>query len=128
VAGSLRLTGWVSEAELEGLYRLASCVALPSLAEGFGLPVLEAMTRGVPVACSSAGALSEVAGDAALLFDPLDPGAIAAAIGSLLDDPGLAERLASAGRGRAAGFTWRRAADATLAVYREALSDPGGPR
>jgi glycosyltransferase involved in cell wall biosynthesis len=128
VAGALRLTGWVSDAELEGFYRLASCVALPSLAEGFGLPVLEAMTRGVPVACSNAGPLPEVAGEAALLFDPRDPGAIAAAVGSLLDDPGLAERLASAGRERAAGFTWRRAAEGTLAVYREALSARGGPR
>jgi glycosyltransferase involved in cell wall biosynthesis len=118
----MTLTGWVTDAELEGLYQLAECVALPSLAEGFGLPVLEAMARGVPVACSNAGALPEVAGDAARLFDPRDPRAIAAAVASLLDDDALAAELVRRGREQVAGFTWERAALATLQVYRDALS------
>ena len=66
----MRLLGSLAAAELEGLYRLADCVVLPSLYEGFGLPVLEAMARGVPVACSDIPALREVAGDAALPFSP----------------------------------------------------------
>ena len=78
----------------------------PSLAEGFGLPVLEAMARGVPVACSARGALAEVAGNAALRFDPESPPAIATAIRSLLDDRDEAQRLAAAGRRRAAQFSW----------------------
>ncbi len=70
IAGDVRLTGWVPAADVEGLYALASVFVFPSLYEGFGLPVLEAMCRGVPVACSNASSLPEVAGDAALLFDP----------------------------------------------------------
>ena len=89
---------WVSAEDLEGLYAEAAAFVFPSLAEGFGLPVLEAMARGVPVACSDASSLPEVAGDAALLFDPLDPRAIADAISRLLD-PAVAERLRAAGRG-----------------------------
>ena len=77
VADEFRPIGWVSSAELEALYAAAVCVVFPSLYEGFGLPVLEAMQRGVPVACSNAGALVEVAGDAALLFDPRSPAEIA---------------------------------------------------
>jgi glycosyltransferase involved in cell wall biosynthesis len=121
VGDRLRVTGWVSDADLEGLYEMAACVALPSLSEGFGLPVLEAMARGVPVACSDASALKEVAGDSARLFDPHDPEEVAAAIASLLDDRRLAEELVRRGRERAAGFTWERAARETVAVYREAL-------
>ena len=116
-----RATGWVEDAELEGLYRLASAFVYPSLHEGFGMPVLEAMHRGVPVACSDATSLPEVAGDAALLFDPLSVDAIAAAISRLLEEPGLAARLAQAGRARAATFTWEATADATWAVYERAV-------
>jgi glycosyltransferase involved in cell wall biosynthesis len=118
----VRFTGWVSDAELEGLYRAASCLAFPSLAEGFGLPVLEAMIRGLPVACSSTTSLPEVAGSAALYFDPEDTAGIAAAVARLLADPGLRERLATAGRERAARFTWERAAAGTIACYERALA------
>ena len=90
----------------------------PSLLEGFGLPVLEAMARGLPVACSGNGALGEVAGDAALLFDPRSEASIAAAVERLLGDPVEAERLRAAGRERAAKFTWAATAAATLAAYR----------
>jgi glycosyltransferase involved in cell wall biosynthesis len=112
---------WVDVAELEGLYALATCVVFPSLYEGFGLPVLEAMVRGVPVACSARSSLPEVAGDAALLFDPEDVAAIASAMERLLSDRPLAERLARAGRERAATFSWERTATLTVESYRRAL-------
>jgi len=118
----VRLLGWVSEAELEGLYRATGAFVFPSLAEGFGLPVLEAMVRGVPVACSDRGSLAEVAGDAALLFDPESVTAIAEAMTRLLDDRQLAARLVEAGRERAAGFSWHATAAGTLAAYGRALA------
>ena len=120
VGDALILPGWVTDADLEGLYSAASCLAFPSLREGFGLPVLEAMRRGVPVACSNASSLPEVAGDAALLFDPRRPDELAAAVTRLLSDRRLADELAARGRARAAEFTWRRAAEETLASFERA--------
>ena len=117
--------GWLPSEDLEGLYRLAACFVFPSLREGFGLPVLEAMRRGVPVACSNASAVPEVAGDAALLFDPDRPDEIAAAILAVFLDRALAERLAARGRARAELFSWDRAAEETLAVYERALDTSG---
>jgi glycosyltransferase involved in cell wall biosynthesis len=122
VGRSLALAGWVSDAQLEGLYRAAACFAFPSTREGFGLPVLEAMRRGVPVACSDASAIPEVAGDAAVYFDPSRPFEIASAVNSLLDDRALAERLIVEGRRRAALFSWQRAASETIASYERALT------
>jgi glycosyltransferase involved in cell wall biosynthesis len=115
--------GWVGEAQLEGLYAAATCLAFPSLAEGFGLPVLEAMARDVPVACSGVSAMPEVAGDAALLFDPESVDAIAGAVGHLLDDAALRARLVARGRERVARFSWERTAAETVASYRRALPD-----
>jgi glycosyltransferase involved in cell wall biosynthesis len=115
--GRVRLLGWVSDADLEGLYRAARCFVFPSLAEGFGLPVLEAMERGLPVACSSASSLPEVAGDAARYFDPLDLDDIRRAIAELMTDEALRSRLGVAGRERARQFSWERAAAETAAVY-----------
>jgi glycosyltransferase involved in cell wall biosynthesis len=117
----VRLPGWVDDATLDGLYRAADCFVFPSLAEGFGLPVLEAMVRGTPVACSNATSLPEVAGDAALLFDPLDVDAIAVAIRRILEDEALAERLRAAGLERAKRFNWEVTAQRTLDCYRKAL-------
>jgi glycosyltransferase involved in cell wall biosynthesis len=113
--------GWVSGGDLEGLYAAATCMVFPSLAEGFGLPVLEAMLRGVPVACSSTTALGEVAGDAALVFDPESVDAIRSAIRTLLGDPAERTRLIDRGRARAAQFSWAAAAEGTVASYRRAL-------
>jgi glycosyltransferase involved in cell wall biosynthesis len=121
VGESVRFLGWVSEDELEDLYAAATCFVFPSLQEGFGLPVLEAMARGVPVATSGRTSLAEVAGDAALLFDPEDERSIAQAIQRLLADRSLADRLRGAGREQAARFTWERTAEQTVASYRRAL-------
>lgn len=119
--GRAVLTGWISDEDLEGLYGLASCAVYPSLYEGFGLPVLEAMVRGVPLASSDATSLPEVAGDAALLFDAHDGDALAAAVRDLLSDQALAADLVARGRERAAHFTWERAAGDVLAVYDRVL-------
>jgi glycosyltransferase involved in cell wall biosynthesis len=123
VGADVRLLGWVSPAELEGLWALARAFVFPSLCEGFGLPVLEAMARGVPVACSNASSLPEVAGDAALMFDPHDERAIAAAIETLLSlDERARTRTRTLGLARAQQFTWERTARATLDSYARALS------
>ncbi|HWF25465.1 MAG TPA: glycosyltransferase family 1 protein [Solirubrobacteraceae bacterium] len=121
IAGDVRLLGWIDPAQLEGLYAAAACFVFPSLLEGFGLPVLEAMVRGVPVACSGRGSLGEVAGEAALRFDPESVPEIAAAIERLLSDRRAAERLRRAGLERACHFSWAATAAGTLASYERAL-------
>lgn len=125
IEDDVRFPGWVDTAELEGLYVAAACFVFPSLLEGFGLPVLEAMSRGVPVACSDRGSLNEVAGDAAVLFDPESESAIATAIERLLTDRSEADRLAAAGRERARGFTWAATAAGTLACYEKVVGHAG---
>jgi len=122
VAEDVRLLGGRSTEELDSLYALADCLVLPTLHEGFGLPVLEAMARSLPVACSDISALREVAGEAALYFDPRSPAQIASRIAELVADAELAERLRELGRARAAGFSWAAAAAGTLASYRAALT------
>jgi glycosyltransferase involved in cell wall biosynthesis len=110
--------GIVSGDELASLYRRASALVFPSLYEGFGQPPLEAMACGCPVACSNAASLPEVCGDAARLFPPEDPAAIAAAVEEVLADPSPWRKR---GLARSAAFTWERAARAHEAVYRELL-------
>ncbi len=117
-----RCTGYVDGADLPALYSGASLVAYPSLYEGFGLPVVEAMACGVPVIASNTSCFPEVAGDAALLVDPHDTGALAEGIAALLSDARLRESLVARGLRRASEFSWDRAAEATIAVYRAALA------
>jgi glycosyltransferase involved in cell wall biosynthesis len=116
---SLVYPGVVSAAELHALYAAAGVLALPSIHEGFGLPVLEAMHSGCPVVASTGGALPEVAGDAALLLDPLDVGGWAGALAAVLGDASVREPLQAKGAARAAAFSWARTARATLGVYRQ---------
>jgi glycosyltransferase involved in cell wall biosynthesis len=122
VSAHTRFLDWVPSEDLEALYRAATAFVFPSLYEGFGLPVLEAMTRGVPVACSNRGALAEVADDAALLFDPEEPRSIADAIERLLADASERERLGDAGRTNAARFSWSATAAKTISTYEAALA------
>ena len=126
VDGDIRFLDWVDAGELEGLYAAAACFVFPSFYEGFGLPVLEAMARGVPVACSNRSSLPEVAADAALVFDPDSPQAIADAVETLLFDQPAAHRLREAGLARVSAFTWSATARGTLAAYQQALERARG--
>ena len=116
---SVRFLGSVPEEDLPPLYSGALCFAFPSLAEGFGLPVLEAMACGTPVLCGNLSSLPEVAGEAALLVNPYDVEAITGGLVRLLTDGDLRAELRQKGLARAAQFTWERTARATLAAYRE---------
>jgi glycosyltransferase involved in cell wall biosynthesis len=127
VAHRVRFPDWCSDAEIEGLYALADVFCLPSFDEGFGLPILEAMRRGTPVACSDRPALRETAGDAADLFDPDDAAAVAAALQRLLESPERRRRLTARGLARCALFSWERSARLTLASYRRAIVDRRTP-
>ncbi len=111
---------YVSAEDLEGLYALAGCFVFASINEGFGIPILEAMARGVPVACSDASSLPEVAGDAARYFDPYDVMDMGEALLELLDDRALAQRLIERGLAREATFTWEATARKTLESYERA--------
>jgi glycosyltransferase involved in cell wall biosynthesis len=120
--GRAQLAGKVSDRVLHGLYALADGLAYPSLYEGFGLPVVEAMAHGIPVLTSDRSSLPEVAGDAALLVDPTDTAAIAAGLVRLAGDADLRGRLEVAGPRRAARFTWDATAEATWNAYVKALA------
>ncbi len=122
LADDVRLLGALSTTALDALYAAADCLVLATLHEGFGLPVLEAMMRSLPVICSDIPALREVAGDAALFFDPREPAQIAARMREVLGDEDLAQRLRELGRTQAKRFSWGVAAAGTLASYRRALA------
>jgi glycosyltransferase involved in cell wall biosynthesis len=119
--GRIIVTGFVPADDLDALFRGASAFVYPSLSEGFGLPVLDAMARGVPCVVSNTSSLPEVAGDAALLVDPRDQQGWEDALAHVVTESELAASLSAAGRRRAAAFTWRRTAEATLEVYRSVL-------
>jgi glycosyltransferase involved in cell wall biosynthesis len=117
--GHVRFFGFVPDATLSVLYRLASVFVFPSLYEGFGLPPLEAMAAGAPVITSNVSSLPEVVGDAALLIDPLDAGAIASAMARVLDDPALRADLICRGHQRVKAFSWATSAARIRRVYEE---------
>ena len=116
------LLGYATEDTMRDLYIGAACVVLPSLGEGFGLPVLEAMACGTPVVTASVASLPEVAGDAALMVDPYDSGEIADAMFRVLSDGDLRRDLREQGLRQAKGFTWRRTAEAISSVLDETLA------
>jgi len=117
----IHVLGYVTDAVLEDLYERASIFAFPSLDEGFGMPVLDAMAHGLPVLTSNVSALPEVAGDAAWLVDPADLTSIAEGLNRLTEDEPLRERLAQEGRARSRGFGWEKAVEETWKVYQELL-------
>jgi glycosyltransferase involved in cell wall biosynthesis len=118
----VRLLGAVSDDDLPALYNLAEALLYPSLVEGFGMPVLEALACGTPVLSSPRGALPEVGGDAVLWTDPEDEDALAAGIESIVSDGALRDRLRRRGIERAGGFDWERTATRTLDAYRAAAA------
>lgn len=128
--GRLRLLGHISDDDLVALYASCAVAAYPSLYEGFGLPVLEAMACGAPVVTSRTTALPDTAGGAAILVDPLDVDAISGALRTVLEDGAFADRLRAGGPARAAPFTWGRMAAGMIACWQTvltaSLSDPAG--
>ena len=113
---SVQLTGWIPREKLYDLYARAQAFVYPSTFEGFGMPVLEALAAGIPTACADLPPLREVAGEAALFFDPLSEDAIDRAIEQIMTDEALRARLANAGPERARAFTWARCAERTLRI------------
>ena len=128
IEDQIRHLGVISDGALPALYRRADAFVFPSLYEGFGLPVLEAMASGTPVITSRAGSLPEVAGDAAIMIEPTDGDALAEAIASLLGDSHRRQELARRGIAWARRFTWEATARRTLAVYQDVLAEAGWPR
>jgi glycosyltransferase involved in cell wall biosynthesis len=124
---SVVLTGYVSEGDLPALYTGARCFAYPSFYEGFGLPPLEAMSCGAPVLTGNLTSLPEVVGDAGLMVDPFDTGALAEGLARLIDDDALRASLRERGLTRARRFDWRDTARMTLQVYRRVMSDKKKP-
>jgi glycosyltransferase involved in cell wall biosynthesis len=119
---AVRLPGYVPDVDLPAVYSGAGLVTVPSLYEGFGLPVLEAMACGAPVVCSNSSSLPEVGGDAARYFEPTDVVAMADAIQTVWRDQTLRGQMRQDGLARAARFSWARAAEETLAVYNQAIT------
>lgn len=122
VTDRVHFTGYVTDRQLAAAYRCATVFVFPSLYEGFGLPALEAMAHGVPIASSNAGSLPEVCGEAAVFFDPHSVEEMSQAIDHLLNDAALRERLAAAGTARLKDFSWQKTAAMTAEVYKKARS------
>ena len=115
----LELTGYLSDERLDGLLKGADLVVQPSVYEGFGLVVLEAMARGTPVLAARAGALPQTGGEAAAYFDPADPDSLAGELSRLLSDAAARDQMSQAGLAWAERFSWPEAARRTVGVYRE---------
>lgn len=126
LAGEVEFTGYISYEAMVSVYQCAAVFVYPSLYEGFGLPVLEAMACGCPVVCSNTTSVPEVAGDAAILVNPESVDEIAEGIRRVLAEPGLARELRERGIQQAAKFTWQSCAETTLAAYRHAMQTDGG--
>lgn len=123
----VELAGWLSSDEIEALYARATAVVVPTLFEGFGLPVLEAMRRGCPVICSDLPVLRELAGDSALYFDPFRTDSISTTIATAIADPGYLAGLAVRGLARSRDFSWARTAEATIETFYRALEGRRSP-
>ncbi len=122
-SGDLHITGYVEKPAMPHFLRAAESVVYPSLFEGFGLPVIEAMACGAPVACSRSSSLTEIADGRALLFDPEEPDEIAAALGRLASEPDLRQRFRQLGLEHAASFTWERSVGGTIQVWKQAIAN-----
>jgi len=123
-SGNVIMLGYVSDEDLPALYSGAALFALPSLYEGFGLTVLEAMACGTPVVCSRTSSLPEIAGDAAVYFDPTDVQEMAEVMHQVLNDEERQEEMRARGLAQAAQFSWSRAAEETMAVYQQLIATP----
>jgi glycosyltransferase involved in cell wall biosynthesis len=121
----VRVLGFVSDQQLATLYAHALFLAMPSLYEGFGLPLLEATSRGVPVLTSDIASMPEVAGDAGLLVSPLDVGSIAKGLTQMLEDPKFRSELARRAVSNGKRFSWDRSARRTMEVFEEAIEARG---
>ena len=117
----IRTTGYLQERDIRNTYRLATAFVLPSLCEGFGMPLVEAMASGVPVAASQVSAIPEVCRDAAVYFQPENPESMAEKVVSVLEDEGLRKRLIARGKERARDFSWKKTAEETLAFYESVM-------
>jgi glycosyltransferase involved in cell wall biosynthesis len=126
LAGHVDLPGYVAPGDRRDLMAGALALVMPSLMEGFGIPALEAMSLGVPVIVSDRGALPEVVGDAGLLFDPLAPDALAAALTRVIDDAGLRRGMSARGLLRAAAYSWDHTANRTREAWRAAVATKAG--
>jgi glycosyltransferase involved in cell wall biosynthesis len=121
VVDRIQITGYLTDAELASLYARASIFAFPSLDEGFGMPVLEAMAARVPVVAGNRAALPEVCGGAALLVDPENQEELGEAMRRIATDPALAQELVKEGLSWSKKFVWQRAVEETFTIYRELL-------
>jgi len=119
---AIRFTGYVQDGDMPDLYRAANLLVFPSLYEGFGLPVIEAMACGTPVVCANRSSLPEVAGDAAMMFDPFDEVALQTSISTMLRDSQIAAKYRQRGLARAAAFSWKRTAERTIEVLIDAAA------
>ena len=118
----VKILNWIPESDIPALMAGAAALVFPSLYEGFGIPILEAMATGTPVITSRDGAMAEVAGSAALLVNPRDVAAISHAMRTISTDESLASSLRTAGLARASGFSWQSTAQATWQVFHSALT------
>jgi glycosyltransferase involved in cell wall biosynthesis len=122
ISDRVHFTGYVTDRQLAACYKASTAFVFPTLYEGFGIPALEAMAHGVPVASSNAGGLPEVCGDAAIMFDPHSVEAMVDAFHRILSDAALRQRLSAAALARAKQFSWQRSAELTLDAYKKVLA------